>query len=475
MKRKKRVKRVVSDLAFAVAGGAMTEAEAAAVFKLCDFAGMFRPDGNGPDNQPVRVKGNAVAKLKANTPAKASGKANDVFKSAAVLDAGARLSQKRYAVKRPDGNPLEWGGKALETSSEFDRAVCGVWAKAALKRLGVPCELTDWERSLLTEYGQKGQWVGTTPGGEYFGGGPDGFAPAARVKALLDDTVSGGIYLAPVVLDEAIIVKPLLSGQLFPFVDVRPISGRRITTPVMQQMTVGWGTAEGTPVQPFSTSGLVSPLDTAVMPVSGFAEIGNDLLSDTPVNVGAAIIEMYGERLKSELDRVIAVGNGVNEPLGIVNTTGLTAVSSDSGAAGPVTVGDAESLIFGVPLQYRMADLNPCFVMNDTSFRRFRGIQVGAGDERRVFGMGTFGTQVSQSYMLFEYAAKIQNDLPNGKAAFGCLKKYRLFQRMGMELIRESGGRQLVLSNTSLIGIRARFGGRVVDGSAFSLISDLQS
>ena len=34
---------------------------------------------------------------------------------------------------------------------------------------------------------------------------------------------------------------------------------------------------------------------------------------------------------------------------------------------------------------------------------------------------------------------------------------------------------QLTLANTSLVGIRARFGGRPVDGNAFALISDGQS
>jgi hypothetical protein len=55
------------------------------------------------------------------------------------------------------------------------------------------------------------------------------------------------------------------------------------------------------------------------------------------------------------------------------------------------------------------------------------------------------------------------------------LKKYRLYQRAGYEIVRESGGRTLTLANTSLIGLRGRFGGRVVDGNAFAQTIDAQN
>jgi HK97 family phage major capsid protein len=396
--------------------------------------------------------------------------AGRLWSAAKVKDAGARLSTKRFSVKRPDGNPLTFGAKALETPSEYDNALIGVWWKTALRRLGVPAELTEWERSLLAESVTKDRWVGTCPDGSYYGGGgPSGFAPSARVKALLDDTVSGGLFLNPVVLDESIVTRPLLHSQLFQYVDLVPVTGRRVTTPVIENMTLTWGQAAGTAVQPMSTAALVSSLDTAVMPVAGFLELSNELQLDSPVDVGATVVRLFGERLKAELDRVIAVGNGSTEPLGIANATGIAALTADNSSAGPPTVSDAEALVFAVSLQYRQMDLSPAFVGNDTSYRRWRGISVGPADERRVFGMD------EQSYQLLEYPFRVANDLPNNKVFFGCLKKFRLFQRLGMEVIREAGGRTLVLSNTQLIGLRARFGGRVVDGNAFSSIVDFQA
>ena len=417
-----------------------------------------------------------TTKLKANTPqgTDPATKSAKLMGAARVKDAGDRLSRKRYEVKRPDGNPLVYGGAAVERPSEYDNALIGTFFKHRLRQQGFACELSEWERSLLADSAQKDAWVGTLPNGDYYGGGsPGDYVPAHRVKALLDDTISGGIYLNPVVLDTAVITKPLLSGQLFPFVDVKPITGRRVQVPVIENLSVSWGTGPGTAATPFNTASLVSPLDTAVQNVQGFMELSNDLLADSPVNIGAAVVELFGERLKSELDRVIAIGNGFNEPLGFALASGVVTVGSDGG--GTVTVSDAEAMIFAVPVQYRQQDWNPCFVGNDTLYRRFRGIQVGPGDERRVFGQGMMGTDETQRYQLFEYKFRVCNNLTNNKLVFGCLKRYRLYQRLGMEIVRESGGRTLALSNTSLVGIRARFGGRVVDGNAFALMTDLPS
>lgn len=414
---------------------------------------------------------------KANTPAgtKAGGGVA-VMKAATVRDPSARLSTKRYTVKRPDGNALVWGSKAVETPSEHDRAVVGVWFKSALRKIGLPVELTEWERSLLSEYATKGQWVGTAPNGDYFGGGADGYAPAERVKALLDDTFSGGLYLAPAVLDAAVITQPLLSGQVFPFVDLKVVEGRRVMLQSINNLTVSWGVTPGTAVVPMDTSALVNPLDTAVFGVAGYIELSNELLADSPVNIGATVVELYGQRLKAELDRVVVNGNGIAEPLGIVNATGLAAVNTDNGLFGPPTVTDAEALMFAVPLQYRLMDLNPGYIMNDVSYSRYHGIKVGVTDQRRVFGMqGTVGgTGDKPQYALFGHPVHISADLPNNVQIFGGLRKYRMYQRAGMELVRANEGRALTLRNTTLVGLRARFGGRVVDGNAFSKATDAQ-
>lgn len=392
-----------------------------------------------------------------------------------VKAAKESLSTKRFEVKRPDGNPLMLGTKSVERPSQYDNALAGVWFKACLRQQGVPAHLSEWEKGLLHDSFTSEKWVGSDPVGDrYYGGGPDGYMPGMRVKALLDDSISGGLFLSPVQFDEAVITYPLLNGQIFPFVDLKQVSGRRVLAPTIRNLTMQWGIQSGQSATPFDTASLADNISTPVVPVQGFIEVSADLMLDSPVNIGETITGLYSERLKSELDRVICVGNGFNEPVGIISSPGMTAITSDNGVNGPPTVSDLEALIFGVPLAYRMQELNPGFIGNDTSYRRFRSIPVGPGDERRVFGQGMMGTDDTQRYQLFEYKFRVSNDLPNTKTLFGCLKRYRMYQAAGSQVIVERGGRALTLSNSVLIGVRQRFGGQPIDGAAFAVLANGQ-
>jgi HK97 family phage major capsid protein len=419
--------------------------------------------------QQRKGKSDVKTKPKPGQNSDPGSKSSKLWQAARVKDAGERLSTKTFTLKNRDGNPIQWGGKTLETTSEFAAGVTGVWFKKLLQRSGVPVVLTDFEKCLLAEHIEKGRWVGDAAGVYYGGGSATDYVPNATVKSLLDDTISGGLFLAPVEFDSNIITLPLLSGELFPLVDVVPVTGRRIMSATVQNLSLAWGVAGGTPIQPFNTSGLVSEFSTPVFPLSGAIEIGNDLMSDSPVQIGNTAIGLYGERLKTELDRVIVVGDGVTQPLGLLNSVGLTNVTTDAGAGGPPTVSDYESLLFAVPKQYREKSWNPVFVANDASYRRARGIPVGPGDERRVFGM------THNDYTLLDHPYKIQNDLPNSRILFGCMSRYRMYQRLGSEVVVERGGRQLALTNTTLIVIRSRFGGQPVDGQSFAATADAQS
>lgn len=468
---KRKYARAVRSLSWAVTNGAMNEFEAIGVLSLAQASGYF---GKSPDTDTLTktVRAEKVKAMKTKTsPAALKGtKAGALFNGARVKDASERLSDVKSVVKGRDGNALRWGAKTVETASERDNATVGVWFKHTLKRAGVPgIVFSEWEKSLFAELVQKGRWVGEAAGTYYGGGSPDDYVPNAVVKSLLDDTTSGGIYLNPAVFDANVITYPLLHSELLPFIDLVPVTGRRVQGATMGNMSLTWGSAAGQAIQPLNTSSLVGDLSTPVFPLSGAIEIGNDLLADSPVNIGATVTGLYGEKQKAELDRVVVNGNGTNEPAGITNTSGLVTVSSDNGAGGPPTVSDYEGLLFGVGKQYRAKDWNPVFIGNDTSYRRARGIPVGAGDERRVFGMD------HETYTLLNHRYAISNDLSNAKVVFGCLKRFRLYQAHGTEVVVERGGRQLALTNQTLIVLRSRFGGKVVDANSFAISTDMQS
>src|SRR5262249_45384486 len=161
----------------------------------------------------------------------------------------------------------------------------------------------------------------------------------------------------------------------------------------------------------------------SIHPVSCCVEVGRDFLSDSAADVGRILLENIGQRMLSEIDRVICLGTGSNEPLGIFNAS-ITDIGNPAGGSGAVPqVDDYEALLFSVPKQYRQANLRPAFIANDVTYRRARGIPVGASDERRVFGMS------HSDYMLLDHPFVINNTISNAYAAFGCLAKYRLYRR----------------------------------------------
>jgi HK97 family phage major capsid protein len=267
-----------------------------------------------------------------------------------------------------------------------------------------------------------------------------------------------------------LILTPVLYGELFPFVDVRTIArGRRVKGGTVTNPEFTSGTGEGTAITPFNTASFVGAFDTAIFPAVAAIELGQDFEEDTPVDLGGQIVEQFGLKAMEWLDRVVAVGNGYDEPQGLFNATAASLLTSVYGASGPATVSDAEALMFGLAKQFRTeGNKFLAYVSNDYTYRKFRSLPVGPGDERRVYGMD------HAEYKLNGYDHKIQNNIPDGYIAYANLRKYVMYRRLGMQVRVETGGRQLALSNTRLIVVRMRYGGQLSIGGAAALMKDIQ-
>ena len=297
-----------------------------------------------------------------------------------------------------------------------------------------------------------------------------------QTKTLLDDVTSGGLEAVPIEFDDAAILTPLLHGELFPLVTVRNVSRRRIEGFAMNNPELGWGIPEGSDgggvsPYPFDTSSFITAFDTEIWPVVGAIELGLDFEADSPVSVGDMVINRYGERFKEEMDRVIAVGNGTNQPLGVFNTVGLVAINSVSGPLGPPTVTDYEAMMFGVRKEYRAeaGRERGIFLANEVTYARARGIAVDATDQRRVFGMD------EEDYMLLRRPFKISHAIPNNLAAFVCMNRYRMYRRAGFSARVVTEDRDLALTNTRMIVLRARVGGQMEQSQAMAFINDMQA
>tara|TARA_R110000824_G_scaffold120382_5_gene275671 strand:- start:11430 stop:13064 length:1635 start_codon:yes stop_codon:yes gene_type:complete len=376
--------------------------------------------------------------------------------------------------------PAQLAGRNMDHSSELDKAIVGAWFKFcanASSRGQLPrgLKMTEHDKQLVQYAMHEKAWTGIINGS----GSEDHGAIKVdnrklsdfEVKALIDDSTSGGLEAAPIAFDDAVILTPLLHGELFPLVNVINISrGRRIEGASIGNPTFAAGT-EGTALTVFDTSSFVSAFDTTVFEAVGGMEIGLDLEEDSPVNLGALVAQAYGEQALKWLDDQIANGDGTTEPQGVLNASGIGTVASANGTTGPPKVDDYEGLLFGVAKQFR----NPAdrersvFCGTETSYQRARSIAVGSSDVRRVFGHD------HEDYRLLGHPYKISEQQGNTKVWFANLRHYRMYRRLGLNIRVETGGKELATKNLSLIVVRMRYGGKMEQGGAASVSTDMQT
>ena len=400
-----------------------------------------------------------------------------------VKGAHERYSTTKSAARYDEkhvfaGQQAQFAGKMLDHPSELDKAIAGAYfkfaANASAGNMQVPrgLRMTEHDEQLLKYAINELPWTGIIGGAGTDSGGSkvDGRKLTEfERKSLLDDSTSGGLEAAPIVFDDAVILTPVLHGELFPLVNVVNISrGRRIEGFSMSNPTFTSGVAEGTEIPLFDTESFISAFDTNIYNAVGAMEIGLDFEEDSPVNIGSIVAQRYGEKAMEWLDNQIANGDGTTEPQGFFNASGTASVAFGGVAA---TVGGYEGLLFGVTKKFR----NPAdrarsvFVGNEVSYRRARAIPVGASDARRVFGM------THEDYSLLGHPYKIQDDIANTKIAFVNLRYYRMYRRLGMSVRIETGGKELARKNMSLIVVRMRFGGQLELGGSCAITTTAEA
>lgn len=404
--------------------------------------------------------------------------------SVEVKSVAANYSSTKSAAHYPDfthrgvrhplaGQQVKENDRSIDQSSELDEAINGAWVKFMLgsSAKGQPLprglRMTEHDRQLVEYALHESKFVGVINGE---GSESEGSISvkgrklsASEVKAVLDDGTSGGLEVAPITFDDAIIMIPILRGEFFPNVNVKTITrGRRVEGGVIGNVTLSSGGADNIAIPLFNTANFISAFDTTIHVVNGSIEIGLDFESDSVPDVGRIVSEQYGMVLANWLDRVVCVGNGSTEPEGIMVASGTVNVPASAGAGGPATVGDYEGLLFGVPKKYKQGfpTNRIMYGANETTYSRARGIAVGASDQRRVFGMN------QQDYMLFGHPFGISEDMANNQRFFANMARYRMYRRLGLTMRMSTEGKELIRNNLMLITARARFGGQLEDANA---------
>lgn len=372
---------------------------------------------------------------------------------------------KTVAKHATTGRPVkDVDGKDVMTISQSEQAKVGAFIKWRASKDGqAKVEFSEHEKQLVDEMLTVDEWCGEI-GGENLKN-----IPGARVKALISDSTSGGLDVNPLWFDQALVTYPLLHSELLPMVDLiemprsATVVGASIGNP-----TVTWGETEGTALTEFDTSALVGPINATVQNVMVALEIGRDMIADAAVeNLGGYVVQNVGQRMLAEYDKVIAAGNGTTQPQGFSVASGIATVN----AAVPDTpsLSDLEILLFALPLQIRRKPWNVAFVCSDHAYQRARAIPRGSDDAMRVLGAD------EQSYSILGIPCKIQNDLAVNQMFIAALKRYRLWRRLGQQVEFTDQGQTLRLKNTTLLTVRSRMAGKVIDTNSFVKLQNFGS
>lgn len=409
-------------------------------------------------------------------PVDASQKAAEMFQGAAAAASQPRVKEavERYGTSKGavfhakdsqvlPGERAMFGDKPLDSPSQRDLAVSAAWFKHTVNagrnghQLPRHWRMTDHDKQLLQWALHNETFSGPTVGHEVAQGRK---LNEVERKTLLDEVGSSqGEAAVPDVFDEAVILTPVLHGELFPLVTVVPLArGSSVDGFSLGNPSVGY-VAEGGAISEFNTAAMIAGFDTTIFPVTGAITLGLDFVSDSPVDIGAILVRQYGEQFMNWLDNQIANGDGTSEPTGIMLSTGETGtdIGAPAGGAGEAPqIDDYELLMFSVGKEYQpRQDWPRCvFIANLTTYRRARSIAVSGSDARRVFGM------THRDYNLLEAPFKIENNLASSRAGFYNMRRYRMYRRLGMQVRVETGGKTLALDNEELIVVRQRWGGQ---------------
>lgn len=396
------------------------------------------------------------------------GRDSDDLPQVRVKKAIEQYSSTKSArvVKRGrDWVPMVFMGRELNHASQAEKACYGAWLKRKFK-----LSLNEHEQDLLRYLVHEGDWSGNI-GSEQVWNVIDGQKLGDwHRKALIDDATSGGQELSPRGFDEEVVATLLLGSELFPLVTLKPATTRIVDGSNIGAMTLTWGASDATAISAESGNSLIGAVDITMRQVVGAINISRDLESDSPVDVAGTVSEQFGNALARELDRVIAIGNGSTQPQGIIGASGVGVTASVSNTAGPVKLLDLESLLFGVPKQYRAPSDPVVFCSNDTTYQRFRSMATGiSGDDTRLLGM------THEDYMSLNRPHKIQNDMTNSQAFFGNMRYYRMYRRAGLEIQMSTEGSTLMLANQMLVVVRARYGGAPALAAPFETMTSLKA
>lgn len=256
---------------------------------------------------------------------------------------------------------------------------------------------------------------------------------------------------------------------------VVPVMYRNGTWPVgATGISLTWESSDTNPLT--ETTPTFSSLTYSVSRIDGYTAIARDLLADTPINLYDYLTKQYAKAFTKAENVAIMTGTGTNQPLGIVNTSGINSVAcSNAATTNVLTCDDLMQLPFYVDVNWRDGG---AYFVNTTVVRQMKLFKDNQGRYLWVDGDITKGVAPTfNGYPVYEFSALFPTNLTvNSKttcseAVFGNLEYYYLFDKneMGSEINTQSD--TAFKNHEAFVKMWERIDGKVSIPAAFVLLT----
>jgi len=249
----------------------------------------------------------------------------------------------------------------------------------------------------------------------------------AKAKALSEGTDSAGGYLVPAELRNEVLMRAPELSELFPYTRRVRVSTNAGSVPSLAtDIAISWDEAENADFD--ESDPVFSELAFAIKRANAVCYTSRELVADSGPGVVELLTQLFSEAMAAERDRVIAVGDGSDEPEGLASAT-----ISSVAVGGSVTFAKLVEIECSLAKKYRR---NARWIMNNTNVRRVMSLQ--DSQNRPLF---VRDLKEGAPARLLGYPIGQQDDLADGEIYFGDLSYYYWFDReqMGLETTTSGG------------------------------------
>jgi HK97 family phage major capsid protein len=262
-----------------------------------------------------------------------------------------------------------------------------------------------------------------------------------EVKDLMEDSGGAGGYLVPAEYVANLLQVAQMNNQVVNKVQVIPVSKPSGYWPSLDQFitpTAGVGntafaagvtaaiTAEGGALT--ETEPSFEMISWRVHKIGGFTQVSNELVSDSPQTIETLLTSLFGVAVGAKTEHYILRGNGVGQPLGILNAPALINITPSTN--------NLFSFIDAVTMQSRFKSVGgaPVWLMHPSVWPDITTMEIGtAGASAWVANM-----QASMGNSLNGYPFVQSEHLPqannSGDVILADLSAYLLFRRNGLSI-----------------------------------------